>query len=384
MRKSIRFIFMLLGMIVLAACSSPAVSTPLPTQPAAELQIPTVVSTNTPETAVTNTPLPTATVKIEPTTVPTTTPEPTPTQVPTPVLSIDEPTAGSVLLPGELTFTGEISPMPETPPSFSFSIANQEIITGPVTLDTANGQWHITVTLTNTISGPASMNVVGPDAVMSTTYIVGSAPDADAPVVTLARTTPADMIVAGYTVLLSGNGRNLIDETLTIQVLAQSCTDSVANVSFPLTGGDWDGQLIIPKTATPGPACVIAYTGTRGTGVWHEARLPITIVPEDDPAALLLAVGNPQEDVFPAGRTAEIYGVAVNAPDNEVQVTLAADNPDGSPLLLGEGTAVADVFGYWSIQFSLPADFAGPATLLVTIGEGDTYSELRLPLSVAR
>lgn len=383
MRKGIWFLFMLLGMIGLAACSSPADSTPLPTQPAAELQIPTVVLTNMPETAVTNTPLPTVTATIEPTTVPTTTPEPIPTQAPAFILSMSEPTAGIVLQPGELTFRGEISPVPDTPPIFSFSIANQELITGPVELDVANGLWQITATLTNTISGPALVIVSGPDGVLSATYTVAPAPDANAPVVALARTMPFDLAVAGYTVFLAGNGRNLIDDTLTIEILAQSCTDSVAKVSFSLTGGDWNGQLIIPETAVPGPACAIAYTGTRGKGEWHEARLPITIIAKDDPQALLLVVDNPQGDVFPAGQTAEIYGVAVNAPDGEVQVTLAANNSDVSPLLLGEGTAVADDFGYWSIQFSLPADYAGPATLLATIGEGDTYREIRLPVLVS-
>ena len=99
---------------------------------------------------------------------------------------------------------------------------------------------------------------------------------------------------------------------------------------------------------------------------------------------MLLHLGNSGELEFTVGEATTLFGVAVNVPERAVDIMLVLDTAVGGTEPIATGKAFADQFGFWSIDLELPDDApSGPALLTVTAGEGDTYQEIRLPITIA-
>lgn len=364
------------GLSVLIGCAQTATPTPVVIMPTVETAVtaPTVTEMGiTPSISPTMTPLPIMA------TVP---PPPTATPLPAPQITIDKPVLGSQLQPGSLMFVGQITPLPEIPPLLELRIAGAVIVSETTLLDPAAGQWALTLTLPPQVVGPVQAIIRNQTLTAESTYTLIPGPDSLDSWITLSRPVGGQTAVTGYTLLFAGQARNLVNRSLTLSVLTNSCTNPITTISFSLEGGDWFGQLIIPQDTLPGEICAIAYTGERGDPTWREARTALTLLSNTDPAAATLTLGNPEGFTVTAGQPAELYGVATEAPGGVVHIRLTSDEPGQSVLVLAEGTAVPDTFGYWSFSFASPAGFTGQALLTLSMGEGDEYIEVRTETAV--
>lgn len=261
-------------------------------------------------------------------------------------------------------------------------VAARNVASGSAIADADTGRWQATLPVSRHVTGPARL-IVNPENSDETAAIdLEILPDegTDNPGLTLRRPGEHDTAVAGYTLFFGGRVRNPIDNTVTISIMIDDCTTVATSQSFTLVGGAWHGLLILPPDVT-GPACAVATTGTVGEGEWREARLPITILTSDKEAAYSLTLGSPSDNrTFRAGQAAQIFGVAVNAPDDTVHVVVNLDDADGT--LLAEGTAEVDNFGYWALQLLLPEDITGPATITASMGEGSNHIEFRTSTTI--
>lgn len=330
-------------------------------------------------------------------------PNPPPTQAPLPILApaasptaftlptiafadaesirILEPAARTKVVAGQLvTFAGVVTPIVETSLTLRLKVAYQEIYAISVPFDGQTGAWSLTTTLPP-VAGAAELSVTGAESIAAVQFEIAPPADMPGPLVTLARPVVGETAVAGYALYLGGEARDLLDDRLYMAVLANNCTETAAAFSIELTTGAWNGELVLPASTTPGPACVVAYTGTRGEGSWLEARIPITILAANDPRASFIRLGNTQNLTFQAGAVTEVYGIAINAPNHEVQLTLTRDEADGGALLQAT-TADVDTFGYWRADLALAEGATGSALLTVSMGEGSNYVELRQKTAV--
>lgn len=227
----------------------------------------------------------------------------------------------------------------------------------------STGAWSTSLTLPTHIIGPGRLVAQAGSESISHPFSIyeptsGQPPTSSQPRVVLYRPFVGELLVEGLTNFISGEVRNPINNTVTIGVLNKDCTTFIARQSFTVTGGEWSGQLILPPDVA-GPACVTAYTGAHGDGAGYEWLVETTIVAADHPTAPRLQIGNPYGTVN-KGQSFTLFGTAVNAPDNTVQLLVTRD--DGTEIL--SATAVADTFGYWSAEILLPTDT--PPFILVT------------------
>ena len=384
--RSLSVVLLLCALLFLIACSGttpPATRaevtapTPLPEPTATWTPEPTLTPTSTSQ------PEPTATAS--PTPLPTTIPtlSPTPTRTAGVTLTIEQPADRAEVVAGdEITVSGRVQPAPEGELLLAVEVAARNVASGSVRVEADSGRWQATLTLSRHVTGPARL-IVSPENSDETAAIdLEILPDegADNPGLTLKRPGEHDTAVAGYTLFFGGRVRNPIDNTVTISVMTDDCTTLATSQSFTLVGGAWHGLLILPPDVT-GPACAVATTGTVGEGEWREARLPITILTSDNEEALSLTLGSPSDNrTFRAGQPAEIFGVAINAPDDTVHVVVNLDNAAGT--LLAEGTAEVDAFGYWALQLPLPEDVTGPAIITASMGEGNNHVEFRTSTTI--
>lgn len=346
--------------------------------------------TSTAVASATDTAVPTATP--EPTATPTPGPMTTPAQ---PVIFIDYPAAEAELLAGdEITINGHaLPPLPETVHVRITAAGGAEVFdeTTPVEADTGN--WSVTAVLSPTLSGPAELAVLLPNAGgVSQPVTLIAATDSEQPSITLRRPTMVDTAVVGYILLFEGQINHPINGMVTIALLDNNCISTAATQSFPVSDGDWIGYLIISTQAVPGPACAIAYTGTPGQPTMREARVPLTLLAAEDSRALILQLGN-NEMAFQAGNSTYLFGIAINAPGREVNIRLETEaeteiedtleTATPAPKLITSATAFADQFGFWEIDLEIPEDAASEALLFITIGRaGAPYREIRRSVTI--
>ncbi|MCB8967925.1 MAG: hypothetical protein H6660_13640 [Ardenticatenaceae bacterium] len=372
----IRFFVLPLLVIVLGACAegdgTAAVVTSQPQSVAVITE--TAVPTLTIPSA-THTPLPTTTINpvvFEETAVPFATEE---------RLRILEPAFQAEVTAGEMaTFAGTVTPVLSTTLTLRLAVAYDTIYTATVPFDAQSGAWSLTTELPP-VAGPAELQLSGASDSATVEFTIVPPMNMPGPLVTLDQPVVGETAVAGYVLFLSGEARDLLDDRLYMAVLADNCRTTAAAFSIELTTGIWKGELVLPANTPPGPACVVAYTGTRGQGMWLETRAPITILAADDPRAAFIRLGNNNDLTFQAGAATEIYGVAANAPDNEVQVTLLLDESGGGEVL-ETGTADVNVYGYWQIVLAPSAERTGPAMLTISMGDGIDYVELQQETAV--
>ena len=384
--RSLSVILLLYALLFLIACSGE-----MPPATRDEDTLPTPLPPDTPLPTLE----PTATWTPEPTLTPTSTSQPTATSSPTLLpaatstrtagvtLTIEQPADRTEVIAGdEIIVSGRSQPAPEGELLLAVEVTAHNVASGSAIVDADTGRWQTTLPVSRHVTGPARL-IVSPENSDETTAIdLEILPDenADNPGLTLKRPGEHDTAVAGYTLFFGGRVRNPINNTVTISIMTDNCTTVATSQSFTLVGGVWHGLLILPPDVT-GPACAVATTGTVGEAEWREARLPITILTSDNEAAYTLTLGSPSDNrTFRAGQAAEIFGVAINAPDDRVDVVVNLDDAENT--LLAQGTAEVDNFGYWALQLPLPEDVTGPAIITASMGEGNNHIEFRTSTTI--
>jgi hypothetical protein len=180
-----------------------------------------------------------------------------------------------------------------------------------------------------------------------------------------------DTLVSGRAAFFEGTALAVINETITIAILADNCGTVAAAQSFTVTGGEWRGFIILPQELS-GPACAVVYTGTPGTPEWRQTQVSVVLLTPDEAGASRIELGNPAFETYTAGETVTLFGLAVNAPDNEIQLTASI----GDTAILPTTAVEVDDFGYWEIELTLPAGSSGSLTITASMGgEGETITE---------
>ncbi len=375
--KLIWLICLLVGLVACGQVPAPSPEAAETAEVAVILAEPTLTPTASLTPTPTLTPEPTIAPTFTPTAAPTETPTPTPTAVP---LTISQPANNSTLeLGSELLLSGQIQPERVETLVFTLEVAALPVVTGTIPVDTNSGLWQTMLGIPLEVTGAGQLMVQTADGSQTATVAVDLVPDGDATGLTLTRPLTGETAVAGHILFLEGRVRGPVDDTITFGVLIDNCTTYIAGQTLSVTGGAWRGVLILPLEFS-GPACAVATTGSKEGEVWREARAAFTILSPDDPASTLLTIGNPIGTMLHAGQPAVIYGLAVHAPDNQVRVVIALDN--GQRTVLAEGVAVVDGFGYWEIALNLPAQ-TGAAVIVVSMGQGETYTELTATTTIA-
>lgn len=303
---------------------------------------------------------PTATIRPTATTRPTATPEPpTPTPVrPTatataaaprstvPVIIAEPEPEASVEVEGTLQVAG-------TGPRDSDAISITLKAAGLLLAETSaapdsNGQWSATLTVPGNVTGDALLRAsAGGQTAEQPVQVVRTvtAP----PFITLVHPDNTWHAVSGRALIFQGRVQRPPEGLVTIAVRYDECRETAAEHSFDIgAGGRYWGYLVIPEEVT-GPACAVASFGEPGDDAWRSATALVDVVPPDDEAAHGLFLANfPDVDV-PAGEPVAVYGSAYNAPNRQVFASLEIGDRT-----VAEGTAIADSFGYWEIDLTLP------------------------------
>jgi hypothetical protein len=182
---------------------------------------------------------------------------------------------------------------------------------------------------------------------------------------TLSRPQTGDIAVNGFNLLFDGHAQRPVNNLVTVSLWTDSCQEQVASQNFRLNGsGDWWGLLFVPNNFQ-GEACAVAHFGSPGDQEWREAQTLVEVVPGNDISANAIVIALPRNSssVLP-GQSLEIKGLAYNAPDRLVKVTVMLDNGR----LLNEGVAAADRHGFWELSLFVPRDAEGAAQIIVSAG----------------
>lgn len=369
--KYAQWLFILLALLAAAACGQAPQPTSLPATrvPVTLTPLPATMTRSLPQPSAT--PVPT---QPPPTVTPTPLPTPTPTAVP---LAILEPQPETAVPAGEtLTISGT---SPVSPLALRLHI-------GPRTLAAAeaavapDGSWTAALDLPPALGGWAALTLTAADMMQTIPLRVSLPAAAEAPVVALERPSPDAHAVAGYTIFFGGSVTNPIDGALSIGILADACTRFVARQTFTLGDGGWEGYLVLPVDTPPGAGCAVAYTGDWDAGGAVAMLSPLPLRTSDDPEAALLLLGNVGLDTLPAGGTALLFGTAVRAPDNRIELELSTD--DGNLRRLAQAEIPVNSYGYWEYALTLPDDYRGYALLILSMGRNDDYRERRIPVEI--
>ena len=391
-KRTFFFVLVSLSLLWLAACGGSPTPEPDPTDTAvAQVPDPTEVATDEPPVATpTAEMVPTEPAPTEEALFPT--PDVTATSTTTPTVALPdytvtilEPAPATTLLAGrEVVFRGEVLPPTTDPISLTLTIGSFTAVSAQIT-PADNGIWELTTTLADAASGPGSLTAaLGDLAQAQQANPIAFDSSTDEPYISLVTPVEGETAVAGYAFFMQGDSNNLIDDTFTIGVLVDGCTNFIAAQKISLTSGPWYGYVILPPNVEPGPACAAAYTGEYGEGNWREAVIPIQLRAYDDPQASLLNLGNLGEITFVVGEDTNLFGVAANVPEGVVDIMLELHSVGGSGVLVTSGKAFADQFGFWSIDLDVPDDApAGAALLTISTGEGDNYQEIRLSVTIS-
>jgi hypothetical protein len=363
---------LLLALLLLAGCAEllpQPTATPSPT-PTAAVETPAAVATDTPQPTAT---LPaTATVRPTATTRPTNTLEPpTPTAIrptstatftPAPgtdPVTIDEPAADATAdVETTLAVSGSA---PSGTQSVSLSLeAAGVVIAEASAMPSANGQWEGALAIPANATGNLIVRATAGEQVAEQIISV-QRPNIVPPFITLVHPDSSWNAVSGRALFFQGRVQRPPEGAITIALLYDGCQATAAEQSFDIgAGGRYWGFVVIPPEVT-GPACAVAYFAEPGDEAWRAATALLQVVPPDDPDARGLFLGNFPDNDVPRGEPLTVYGSAYNAPNRQVQVSLEVG---GAPV--AQGTAIADAFGYWEIDLTLPESVpAGSAGQIV-------------------
>ena len=350
---------------------------------------------------------PTAVSSAQPTEEPTL--EPTATSASTPTVSsteqavatepisytitVDSPQPSQALAVAQaFTFSGTVIPVPSQRVEL-FLAANGNEVSGETMLAFADvnpetGSWSISEPLHPRHTGPATLHVRVAGTEVVVPVMLQLAQDEAATIVTVNQPLQGEIAVAGRTLLISGESRNLIDGKIQVGLFgcpADSDDNLLVQIEFEAGNGSWRAQIILPETAAAD--CDVARLRVTTGGLasdnpqiaWASDQFLTLVAPTDERADIFTA-WEPMQLTFTPGQTTAVVGTAVNPVDDEIQVQLIQND-----VVLVAETAVPDPFGYWETALILPAE-AEPSDLLlrVSTGAGDSYRELSLPATVSQ
>ena len=365
----------LITIFLLAACTAQPTVTPLPS---AQTQIVTSI----PPTLTLE---PTAT--LAPAHAPTALPSPTPIPLPTATavpLTILSPAANAFFAAGS---TITVQGIDETALGSQLTLSariGDWLLAEAETAVSPDGGWETTLLMPPQISGPATITVQteGSQQPVSVPINLQFETNADSTTLQFDRPRLGETAVAGHAIFFAGEINNPINRTLEIGVLHDNCTRFATHQVYELGNGQWRGMMILPSDIT-GNVCAIARTGNPDESeTWLAALVPLIILSPDDENSSQIVLGNAGELVFSGSEPFTLFGTAVHATNNEVDILLNSD--DGNYTLLASETVPVNSFGYWEIEITFDDSYAGFALLTVSTGSGDTYAELRIPLTFTR
>jgi hypothetical protein len=241
--------------------------------------------------------------------------------------------------------------------------------------------WQVPLTVPDTAVGPALLRAaLADDGEEVVVPVLLTRPSATSgPVISLSHPDATSTAVSGYALIFQGQVQSPIEGQVTIEVRYEDCETVAATQTFDVgEGGQWWGFVAVPQTVF-GPACALAYTGEIGSDAWRLAQTPIEVVPDDDPAARGVLIGNFPDSDVPRGEPITVYGTAFNAPSRQVQVQLIVAGNS-----VAQGTATADRFGYWEIDLSVPAGAAPGAEgeFVASLAYADGTETAAVPFTV--
>jgi len=315
--------------------------------------------------------------------LPTKTPTPLPTATAVP-LTILSPAANDTFAAGStLTIQGIDETAPGSQLHISAQIGDWVLVEGETAVAT-DGTWEAILPMPPQISGPATITAQSTTTQAHTSVTVHLQPDLDINSTSIQFEQPAlgDTAVAGYAIFFAGEINKPINRTLEIGVLHDNCTRFVTRQIYELGNGSWRGMMVLPSDII-GQACAIARTGNPDeSDAWAAAILPLTILSPDDENSSRITLGNTGELVFSGSVPLTLFGTAVHAINNEVDILLTSD--DGNYKLLAAETVSVNSFGFWEIEVIFDDPYVGFALLTISTGSKETYSELRIPLAFTR
>ncbi|MEZ4593313.1 MAG: hypothetical protein R3D55_19535 [Chloroflexota bacterium] len=368
------------GPTAVAQTDSPAQPSATPAPPTDEPSEPTQLPTAEPTALAT---------AVSPSETANETPSETATQPISYTITIVSPQPNQTLAVGQaFTFSGSINPVPSQRLELELLAAGSQ--TGSETafaladVDPATGTWQVTTSLHPRRTGPAVLHVrvAGVDATVP--VILQLAEDETASLVTVNQPLAGDMAVAGQTLLISGESRNLIDGNIQVGLFgcpADTDENLIADIEFEGGNGTWRAQIVVPETAVTNCDTVRLRVTTGGltsnnpSVAWASDQF-LTLVPPSDERANLFTVWEPSQLRFVAGQGSVVRGTAVNPVDGTVLVELLQNEQ-----VIAATTAAPDVFGYWETSLTPPASAdLTEIQLRLSTGSGDTYRELLLPV----
>lgn len=370
-----------------ASDTATAVSqTDTPTEPSTTAQPPTAEPVN-------STNVPTNTPEAEPTAmataVPTSSAQAAPTQPISYTITIDSPQPNQALTAArEFTFSGSISPVPSQRLEIELAAngsSNGDNLLIFAEVDAATGNWSATSPIPPRRTGPATLHVrvAGNDTTVPVQLQL--AQDETATIVTVNQPLAGDIAVAGQTLLISGESRNLIDDNIQVGLFgcpADTDENLVANIEFAAGYGPWRAQIIVPETAVTN--CTTArlrvttggLTSNNPSVAWASDQL-LTLVPPSDERANLFTIWELTQLRFVAGQGRVVMGTAVNSINGTVLIELLQNEQ-----VIASATATPDVFGYWETSLTPPANAElSNLQLRLSTGTGDAYRESIFPVS---
>ncbi len=362
--------------LLLAACQNEPSPYPTSTnqqvliddQPATGLPTRLATATLMPPSA---TPEPTATVTSTSTAVPT------PTIIPNTVQSPETIQAGEML-----ALSGSWNREAASLLQIIVQISEWVLVEGETAVS-ENGHWEATFSLPPQISGAATITVGAADNTIMNPLLIEANLDSDQSYVTLENPSVGQTAVSGYGTFFDGMVNKPIGGTIVIGILVDGCTRFATGQTFELGNGLWSGLLVIPSDIS-GKACAIVRTGDPDAeeGDWAAHIVPLPILVAEDVDARRVSLGNTGELIFEAGEVAEVFGTAVHAPNNRVNIIIASD--DGSHILLAEATVAVNGYGFWEADILLPDSYTGFALLTISTGNEDDYQEERIPILITK
>ncbi|MCL4870472.1 MAG: hypothetical protein KJ063_16035 [Anaerolineae bacterium] len=229
--------------------------------------------------------------------------------------------------------------------------------------------WQVDMTVPITITGAAQIqaqvqdvagNVLQQDAVGVT---LGANAAANPRYLELYRPVMHSKGVGGYYLFFDGYAGQPTG-TIFIALYVDNCQTEAAATSFRVSSSSyWQGYLYIPNNLS-GPGCAIARFGAPGADNWREAQIPIQLQkPDEEGAYAVYLFGPPHQTDLTGGSTVTFWGMAYNAADSQVIVTLLRE--DGVNLAQSSGTV--NTFGYWEASLNIPTTYTGPAQAVITI-----------------
>ncbi len=396
--KSSTFLGAFALLFLLAACGQPVDSTPA-ALPTAESSISTPISetsedvielveasaeaTSAEATVPAATAVPTA-VLSEPGTTATPEPADTTDTSESVQLTITEPEEAVQIMTGStLSVNGVVDPETAVSVTVNLQMGPYTLIQTTTEVDAGSGEWAVDLQIPHSVAGVGRLKVMTEKetAVHDIRLVHDKAADETGVSITMLRPGMGQLAVAGHPLFFEGEVTGAVDQSITIGLYDTDCTIFVARQSFPLTAEDatWNGVINLPELLN-GRTCAFAYTGFPEGGLWREEQLWLPAVhPDDETVIGNIILGNSGSTLFKAGEPALLFGSAIDAAGEELQISWVGE--DGETLL-AEGTAVVDALGYWEAELLLPSDAPGLSTLIIQLGAGEDATILQRELLI--